>query len=117
VILCGEHPGTHEPSYVVVELKQWSRAHVLDGADDVCVLEGLGERLHPVEQVRRYCTYLADFAAILSDHPERLGGAAYLHNATDLDVDSLWHLPQSEYGPDVHRAASWSIPRVPADAP
>jgi hypothetical protein len=23
---------------------------------------------------------------------------AYLHNATDLDVESLWHLPQSEHG-------------------
>jgi uncharacterized protein len=98
VILCGVHPRTGAPSYVVIELKQWSRAHVLDGADDVCVLEGLGELLHPVEQVRRYCTYLADFAASLSDHPEWLSGAAYLHNATDLDVDSLWHLAQSEYG-------------------
>ncbi|MDP9317645.1 MAG: DUF2075 domain-containing protein [Actinomycetota bacterium] len=98
VILCGVHPRTGAPSYVVIELKQWSRAHVLDGADDVCVLEGLGELLHPVEQVRRYCTYLADFAASLSDHPEWLSGAAYLHNATDLDVDSLWHLAQSEHG-------------------
>jgi hypothetical protein len=98
VILCGVHPRTQEPSFVVVELKQWSRAHILDGADDVCVLEGLGERLHPVEQVRRYCSYLADFAATLSDHPEWLSGVAYLHNATDLDVDSLWHLPQSEHG-------------------
>ena len=27
VVLAGRHPRTGEPSYVVVELKQWSRAH------------------------------------------------------------------------------------------
>ena len=98
VILCGVHPQRGTPSYVVVELKQWSRANVLDGTDDVCQLDGFGEFLHPVEQVRRYCTHLVDFASVLEEHPERLGGLAYLHNATDLDVDSLWHLPASDHG-------------------
>ncbi len=98
VILCGAHPQRGTPSYVVVELKQWSRANVLDGTDDVCQLDGFGELLHPVEQVRRYCTHLVDFASVLEEHPERLGGLAYLHNATDLDVDSLWRLPASDHG-------------------
>ncbi len=98
VVLCGVHPHRGAPSYVVVELKQWSRANVLDGTDDVCQLDGFGERLHPVEQVRRYCSYLADFAAVLEGHSERLTGVAYLHNATDIDVDSLWHLPASNHG-------------------
>jgi uncharacterized protein len=97
VILCGEHPRTGAPSYVVVELKQWSRALMLDGSDDVCVLEGLGERLHPGEQVRRYCTHLLDFATTLEEHPDYVSGVAYLHNATDLDVDGLWELPQTEH--------------------
>ncbi len=96
VVLCGTHPRTGAPSYVVVELKQWTRALMLDGSDDVCVLEGMGERLHPAEQVRRYCVHLADFAAALEEHPDWLAGVAYLHNATDLDVDGLWSLPATD---------------------
>lgn len=96
VVLCGVHPRTGAPSYVIVELKQWTRALMLDGSDDICVLEGMGERLHPAEQVRRYCVHLGDFAAALEDHPEWLAGVAYLHNATDLDVDGLWALPPTD---------------------
>ncbi len=40
VVLCGTHPKRGVPQYVVVELKQWSRAHLLEESDDVCVLEG-----------------------------------------------------------------------------
>jgi uncharacterized protein len=98
VVLCGVHPRTGEPSYVIIELKQWTRALMLEGADDVCVLEGMGERLHPVEQVRRYCSHLADFVAVLEQRPDRVAGMAYLHNATDLDVDGLWELPASDWG-------------------
>ncbi|MFW6598785.1 DNA/RNA helicase domain-containing protein [Propionibacteriaceae bacterium Y2011] len=98
VVLCGVHPSTGEPSYLVVELKQWSRAHVLDGTDDVCVLEGVGARLHPAEQVRRYCLHMADFVAALADSRDAIAGVAYLHNATNLDVDSLRGLPEDPYG-------------------
>lgn len=97
VVLCGIHPRTGAPSYVVVELKQWSHVLMLDGSDDVCLLEGMGERLHPAEQVRRYCSHLMDFAAALEEHPEWISGVAYLHNATDLDVDALWGLPATEH--------------------
>lgn len=98
VVLCGVHPSRRTPSYVVIELKQWSRASMLDGTEDVCLLDGYAERLHPVEQVRRYCTHLSDFAASLADNPEQLAGAAYLHNATDLDVGDLWSVTPSEFG-------------------
>ncbi|MGD7788511.1 DNA/RNA helicase domain-containing protein [Propionibacteriaceae bacterium Y1700] len=98
VVLCGVHPRTNAPSYVVVELKQWSRAHILDGTDDVCLLEGMGERLHPAAQVRHYCHHLIDFVAALADAPQSVAGAAYLHNATDLDVESLWNLPEDDHG-------------------
>lgn len=97
VVLCGLHPRTNEPSYVVVELKQWSRALMLDGSDDVCVLEGMGERLHPAEQVRRYCTHLSDFATVLEGRAEQLAGVAYLHNATDQDVGALWGLSETDW--------------------
>src|SRR5699024_446872 len=92
VVLCGSNPRTHEPSYVVVELKQWTRAHMVDGTADVCELDGMGERLHPVEQVRRYCSHLTDFVAALNGEPEQVAGVAYLHNATDLDVGDLWEM-------------------------
>ena len=98
VILCGLHPRRRTPRFLVVELKQWSRAHMLDDAPDVCVLEGQGERLHPVAQVRRYCTYLHDFLAALSDDSDSVSGVAYLHNATDLDVDDLLDFPQDQFG-------------------
>ena len=71
VVLAGVHPKHGTPSYVVVELKQWTRANLLDGTDDVCQLDGYGERLHPVEQVRRYCTHVTDFVASLAEHPDR----------------------------------------------
>ncbi|MBA3411255.1 MAG: hypothetical protein H0U15_10580 [Geodermatophilaceae bacterium] len=43
VVLAGVHPKHGTPSYVVVELKQWTRANLLDGTDDVCQLDGYGE--------------------------------------------------------------------------
>jgi uncharacterized protein len=97
-VLCGNHPRTGAPQFVVVELKQWSRAHLLDDADDLCVLEGMGTRLHPVEQVRHYCTHLRDFVAALSDDHTGIAGVAYLHNATDLDLADLWSYPQDQQG-------------------
>lgn len=98
VVLCGFDPQHGTPRFLIVELKQWTRAHMLDDATDVCVLEGMGERLHPVEQVRCYCSYLHDFLAAVSDDPQSLSGVAYLHNATDLDVDDLLDYPQDQFG-------------------
>ena len=97
-VVCGVHPKTGLPSYVVVELKQWSNASLLAGTDDVVLLDGSGERLHPVEQVRRYCTHLSDFIATLGGSTDQLAGVAYLHNATDADIQDLWTLPQSDTG-------------------
>lgn len=98
VVVCGRHPTTGEASYVVVELKQWTQVSAVDGAPGVVHLDGVGERLHPVEQVERYCTHIADFIATLNGRTDQLAGAAYLHNASDDDVRSLWHHPQSATG-------------------
>lgn len=92
VILCGVHPKTAQPQVLVVELKQWSKARMLDSADDVCVLEGFGERLHPLAQVQSYCEYLQDFTATLDSQDVALGGVAYLHNADDDSIRDLWQL-------------------------
>lgn len=99
VVLCGLHPRTNEPSYVVVELKQWSEATLLEDSVDLCVVAGSGgARLHPGEQVRRYCGHLRDFLATLSDLDDPLAGVAYLHNATDSDVEELFRLPEDDQG-------------------
>lgn len=97
VVLCGAHPSTGELSYLVVELKQWSAAKMLDGTDDVVVVDG-GERLHPVAQVDGYTRYLHDFVASLDDDATKVAGVAYLHNATDRDLGDLWAHPHVTEG-------------------
>lgn len=91
VVLAGVHPRTGEDSYVVVELKQWSRAEPSELGEHLVIVDGMpgGERLNPAEQVRRYCEYMRDFFRVLNDRPDAVYGAAYLHNAMDLDVDGL----------------------------
>ena len=97
VVLCGIHPRTGEPSYAVIELKQWSAAELLDGTDDVCVVDGApGERLHPGAQVARYCAFITDFIAVVSGVPDAVAGAAYLHNATDAGVLDLFDRAEDE---------------------
>ncbi|WP_214663557.1 DNA/RNA helicase domain-containing protein [Streptomyces rapamycinicus] len=94
VVLAGSHPTTGRPSYVIVELKQWSEARLVPGADNLCLVKGMGNRpaLHPVTQVRRYCDYLQDFTNLLSDQEDAVTGVAYLHNAADQGVSELFRL-------------------------
>ncbi|MDP9220788.1 MAG: DUF2075 domain-containing protein, partial [Actinomycetota bacterium] len=100
VLLAGLHPKTGKPSYVLVELKQWSQAEAHEDAVDLCYVESYGRHpvLHPAEQVRRYCSFLSDFTRALEDQSDPLAGAAYLHNATEFGVSSLRALPEDEYG-------------------
>ncbi len=100
VLLAGLHPRTGLPSYVVVELKQWSAAQAHENCDDLCYVAGYGRRpvLHPAEQVRRYCGFLGDFVRSLETVRDPLAGAAYLHNATEFGVGSLRALPEDQYG-------------------
>lgn len=100
VVLAGVHPRTGEDSYVVVELKQWSRAEPSELGEHLVIVDGLpgGERLHPAEQVRRYCEYLRDFLGIFHGKADNVYGAAYLHNAMDLDVDGLAEQVRDERG-------------------
>ncbi|NGO10086.1 DUF2075 domain-containing protein [Streptomyces sp. HC44] len=90
-VLAGTHPATGRPSYVVVELKQWSEARLVPATTDLCWLPSDGFRayLHPVAQVRRYCEYLRDFTALLDGADNHVTGVAYLHNAQDRDVTDL----------------------------
>jgi hypothetical protein len=88
-VLAGVHPVSGEPSYVVVELKQWSSAEPHEDDPLLCqVPHYVQPVLNPIEQVRRYCEYLVNFNGALARHPERVSGVAYLHNATDPHM--LW---------------------------
>ena len=101
VVLAGRHPRTKQPSYVVVELKQWTRATPWEGDPELVLVDGAGRdpRLHPVVQVRGYCEYLRDFTKALHDLDDPLAGAAYLHNATDPGaVADLADYPQTNDG-------------------
>jgi uncharacterized protein len=100
VVLAGEHPRRGGPSYVLVELKQWTQASLFEGEPELVVQPTYGPRpvLHPVAQVRAYGEYLLDFLAVLHGTSEVLAGAAYLHNATDDRVAALRGYPQDELG-------------------
>jgi uncharacterized protein len=95
-ILAGEHPTTGEPSYVVIELKQWSSAAPDDEEPTLCRVDAYARPvLNPIEQVRGYCDYLVQFNGALDGHSGRVAGAAYLHNATEFGVAGLREVGQS----------------------
>lgn len=101
VVLAGRHPRTGGPSYVVIELKQWSRAAAWEDDRELVLIDGYpnAPRLHPVAQVRGYCDYLADFSKFLDGQIDALAGAAYLHNAvSEKDVRDLYGYPQHDRG-------------------
>ncbi|WOX21234.1 DUF2075 domain-containing protein [Streptomyces solicathayae] len=98
-VLAGVHPVTGEPSYVVVELKQWSQAAPEDDDPLLCRVDAYARPvLNPIEQVRGYCDYLVSFNGALSNHPGRIAGAAYLHNATEFGIKGLTEVGESERG-------------------
>jgi len=90
-IVAGVHPRTGRPSYVVVELKQWSSTEVFQNNASLVVIDGYGHEphIHPGEQVAGYCQYLADFIPALGEQEAHITGVAYLHNATELAIRSL----------------------------
>src|SRR5699024_1943297 len=101
VVLAGVHPDTGEPSYVVVELKQWTAAYRFEDSTELVEVPGMpgGPKLNPILQVRGYCDYLADLARVLHNRPEALAGVAYLHNAVDpATVADLHDVPVTSTG-------------------
>ncbi|MET9412692.1 DNA/RNA helicase domain-containing protein [Streptomyces klenkii] len=99
VILAGVHPVTGEPSYVVVELKQWSKACPEDDDPLRCRIPAYQEPvLNPIQQVRSYCDYLVSFNGALERHPESVAGVAYLHNATESGVAGLRAVTEDDRG-------------------
>ncbi|MFE6194267.1 DNA/RNA helicase domain-containing protein [Streptomyces sp. NPDC057838] len=98
-VLAGVHPVTGEPSYVVVELKQWSQAEPDEEDPALCHVDGYAHPvLNPIEQVRRYCEYLVHFNGAVAEHPGRVSGAAFLHNATEFGAGGLRAVESDAYG-------------------
>lgn len=89
-IIAGRHPETGQPSYVVVELKQWSGAARWEGSDTLVEVTGVPyyPALHPAVQVAGYVDYLRDFMPEVADGSNTTG-VAYLHNATDFSAKDL----------------------------
>jgi hypothetical protein len=101
VVLAGRHPKTGAASYVVIELKQWSRAAAWQDDRELVLIDGYpnSPRLHPVAQVRGYCDYLSDFTKVLDGQADAVAGAAYLHNAVaESAVRDLFDYPQDQRG-------------------
>ncbi|GAA3111550.1 DUF2075 domain-containing protein [Streptosporangium carneum] len=98
VVLAGVDSRTGSDAYMVVELKQWSQAELVEDDPNLVLVEGMpgGPKLHPVTQVEGYCDYIADFVGAVEDHADMIRGVAYLHNAADLDVQDLYRGVRSE---------------------
>lgn len=90
-VLAGQHPITKRPSYVLVELKQWSAAYKFEQDPSLVLIDNYGRQpvLHPLVQVAGYREYMLDFLPGLEADPEAVTAAAYLHNATDHGVADL----------------------------
>lgn len=91
VVLAGQHPRTGRDSFVVVELKQWSRAALYEDEEALVRVEAYGGRpvLHPMQQVQAYREYMLDFLPALQDRHEDVVAVAYLHNATEEGIAPL----------------------------
>ncbi|MFD4953702.1 DNA/RNA helicase domain-containing protein [Streptomyces sp. NPDC058451] len=98
-VLAGVHPVTGEPSYVVVELKQWLQAAPDEDDPTLCHVDAYKHPvLNPIEQVRRYCQYLVNFNGAVAECPHRVHGVAYLHNATEFEASRLRAIELDEQG-------------------
>lgn len=101
VVLAGRHPRTGRASYVVLELKQWSSAHLWEEDENLVIVDGMpgGPKQHPTRQVRGYCEYICDFTRVLDGEADAVIGAAYLHNVLHRDqVSDLFTAPIDAQG-------------------
>ena len=86
-VLAGRNPMTGDPSFVVVELKQWSDAELYEGDENLVVVGGVPQpRIHPLRQVEGYSRYLVNYLAHLDGHEDWVSSVAYLHQATRRDA-------------------------------
>jgi hypothetical protein len=90
VVLAGMELSGLEPSYVLVELKDWVGAAPDDDNPDLCRVDGNSHYvLNPLESMRRSCEYLIQFNEVAHQHVPRVAAAVYLPNATGQSVNGL----------------------------
>ncbi|AXI77645.1 DUF2075 domain-containing protein [Peterkaempfera bronchialis] len=91
VVLAGTHPVSGEPSYVVIELKQWSRVTPIQGSEELFLVPGMRNhpQLHPLVQAVGYRDHLTGDLEVLHGCEDRVEAIAYLHNAQDAGVAPL----------------------------
>ncbi|WP_115685603.1 DUF2075 domain-containing protein [Corynebacterium senegalense] len=88
-VLAGTNPRTGDPSFVVVELKQWSSAKSYEDDENLVVVPGTPDpRIHPVRQVGGYSRYLVNYLAALEENSEWVNAVAYLHGVGDRSAIS-----------------------------
>jgi uncharacterized protein len=73
---------------VIIELKQWTEAHLTtkDGIVETFLGRGIREANHPSYQAWSYATLLEDFNEAVRNAPIDLRPCAYLHNCESGDV-------------------------------
>jgi len=100
VIALGSSPKNESPTVIVIELKQWTNASLIEGALDSLKIDSYGNTpiLHPAVQVSRYCEYLNDFNRYVSDENTNLFGIAYLHNWMDINNTALDLIQPTSHG-------------------
>lgn len=119
-IIAGTSPATGLPSFVVVELKQWSAATVFEDDPNLVDVPGTlgGPRLHPLRQVDTYLELLTNFLTVFDGHPETVQGAVFLHNvphrAAVAELDDYTSELRSEMftGADIDSFATYLKTRV-----
>lgn len=100
VIALGSSPKNESPTVIVIELKQWTNASLIEGALDSLKIDSYGSTpiLHPAVQVSRYCEYLNDFNRYVSDENTNLFGVTYLHNWMDTNNSALDLVQPTSHG-------------------
>ncbi|MET9629458.1 DUF2075 domain-containing protein [Lentzea sp. NPDC006480] len=97
-VICGHNPHSGRPSFVFVELKQWSTVHAVENGL-VRLREHDQLRQHPTAQVRGYCHYMHRAVPALAEEKELVSGLAYLHNARRGKVrELLGQVPGDHWG-------------------
>lgn len=97
-LLAGTHPVTGNPSFVLLELKQWSSGRIFEEDSNLVQVPGMyAPQLHPARQVNGYRRYFNDFVTALEGRGEWVEAAAYLHNAEESAFqDEFYQDPEAE---------------------
>ena len=78
-------------NFVIVELKQWQKANVVEGDGLVETFTGRNNRIvtHPSYQASRYKEFMSDFNEVIYSDSVKAYSCAYLHNYEECDPEPL----------------------------